>query len=511
MAASTSMFKPRSSPTLYQDVIKNAARWPNTMAVSDSATGWTWREFEAAVANAADRLEEAGVKSGSVVAVYMANSAEYVALVYAVWALGSTFCPINYRLSVSEVAQMMEDVDSKHLVVDDEHADVELSGVRVMRSRAVFAGEPGSEQREAISVHIDAPAWLFFTSGTSGRPKPAVISHGQLQSVVSNGILDLMSELSRRDAALAVAPLSHGALTHVLRQVRLGGHTVVYDRPRFEESTVLRMIVSASIRSTFLVPTMIRRLCDAAQAQGKNYHGTLTTLLSGGELLTRPVVNQVEKVFGPILTNYYGLAEVTGAISQALPHEVHDGTDGPVSAGMPRFGTTIQLRKHDGSLAAEGEHGEIWVSGTNMFIGYLWEDQVDNEELSTGWFRTKDVAYQIENRLYIDGRTSDMFISGGSNVYPAEIERVLNAHHSVRESAVIGIADESWGEVGIAFVVLNDESVTSETLTAHVRKQLSGYKVPKHFEFVNELPFTAMDKIDKKALKDSFILERVRS
>ena len=242
-----------------------------------------------------------------------------------------------------------------------------------------------TEPLEYSAVDGDAAAWLFFTSGTSGTPKPAVITHRQIDAVVSNGVLDLMRGLKRSDAALAVAPLSHGALTHVLRQVRLGGHTVVYDQPRFDEARVLRLIIEEQVRSTFMVPTMVRRLCEATSAD--NYHGTLSHLLSGGEPITRDLVKLVERVFGRVLTNYYGLAEVTGAISQAPPEVVHIDSDGPVAAGQPRIGTSIELRRPDGAPSGDGEHGDIWVSGSNMFSGYLIDNRIDRSEIINGWLQ----------------------------------------------------------------------------------------------------------------------------
>lgn len=489
-------------PSLCQDLSKNARSWPDSIAVSDGQLSWTWSQFEDVVGNIGQQLRRLGAGSGSAVSVYMPNNATYIAAVYAIWSIGAAFCPINYRLSVVEAGHMMIDAKVSIAIVDDEGTNLPSEEISTIeRSDAI---RPLSEiALDYQAIGADEPAWLFFTSGTSGRPKPAVITHRQLDAVVSNGVIDLMRGLTRSDAALAVAPLSHGALTHVLRQVRIGGHTVVYDRRRFEEQNVLDLIAQQSIRSTFLVPTMVRRLCDAAK--GNNYHGTLTHLLSGGEPITRGLVESVENIFGRVLTNYYGLAEVTGAIAQALPEAVHTATSGPVPVGQPRIGTAIELRRDDGMLAEGGEHGEIWVSGSNMFAGYLIDGSIDRSELVDGWFRTKDIGYFRNGTLYVDGRSSDMYISGGSNVYPAEVERALNSHPNVKHAAVVGVEDTEWGEVGIAFIIPASGGVNEDDLMQLVKTQLGSYKTPKYFERVGSFPYTPMDKIDKKALKHSYL------
>lgn len=489
-------------PSLCQDVSKNATQWPNSLAVSDSVHRWTWSEFEEVVGAIARQLEDLGAGPGTVVSVYMPNSAKYVASVYAVWAIGAAFCPINYRLSPVEADRMMNDAGASIVIVPDARNSEQFEiAVATDVGTAMSRPQPDEPRYRPVAGHD--PAWLFFTSGTSGRPKPAVITHTQIDAVVSNGVIDLMPGLSRADTALAVAPLSHGALTHVLRQIRIGGHTVVFDQPRFDEKLVLRLIVEERVRSTFLVPTMVRRLCEAAEHG--HYKGTLSHLLSGGEPISRDLVREVERVFGRVLTNYYGLAEVTGAISQALPASVHTDSDGPVTAGLPRVGTAIDLRMPDGSSPSPGQHGEIWVSGSNMFSGYLVEGSLDRSEVIDGWFKTKDVGYQINGLLYIDGRSSDMYISGGSNVYPAEVERVLNGFSNVRQSAVVGVPDERWGEIGVAFVVGDRDCINLDNLRRKIKAELAGYKVPRDFQIVSSLPYTPMDKIDKKKLRTLYL------
>lgn len=493
-------------PTMCQDVIKNAARWPNSIAISDGQYRWTWREFQTQVGIIASRLRAAGAREGSVIAVYMPNSAKYVATVYAIWATGATFCPINYRLSRSEATHMLKLASAMMVVIDDDKKrESDLAEIANMIVSDVVDEGPVRETLQVRPVSGNAPAWLFFTSGTSGSPKPAVITQRQIDAVVSNGIIDLMTGLGRDDAALAVAPLSHGALTHVLRQVRVGGHTVVYDSPRYDEARVLRLIVDENIKSTFMVPTMVRRLCEAAHED--NYQGTLTHLLSGGEPITRKLVNDIERVFGRILTNYYGLAEVTGAISQATPETVHAGQSGPVPAGQARCGTSIELRNPEGRVVGQSTHGEIWVSGSNMFAGYLVDGRIDRSEIVDGWFNTKDIGYFENGCLYIDGRSSDMFISGGSNVYPAEVEQALLSAQGVSHAAVVGVPDAQWGEIGVAFIVPKQDDLDARMLAEHVRQKLAGYKVPRQFVFVDSLPHTPMDKVDKKRLKSEYAMK----
>ena len=488
------------TPSLYQDILRNIALYPGQLAFSDRNVNYTWLEFSAKVDSVARKLESFGVADGDVVSVYMQNSTEFPVCLYAIWRLGAIFAPINSRLSAVEGVRMAEDVSAKLIIVDKPNIK---SDILIRQSRELVAGVSDCGSNCINVVSASHPAWLFFTSGTSGTPKAAVLTHSQLNSVVSNGLVDLMmGRLVRTDKAMAVAPLSHGALTHLLRQVRLGGETYIYSESHYDESQVLRDILDRKIRSVFLVPTMVKRLCDAAE--GAECKGSLTALLCGGEPLARELIKSVEKVFGRVLVNYYGLAEVTGAISQANSELIHQqAEDSPVTAGVSRSGTAIQIRDEDSRPVAHGVRGSIWVAGENVFSGYLVKGKLDRSVIVDGWYNTKDMGYlDINGLLYIDGRSTDMFISGGSNVYPQEIERVLRQLSWVGECAVVGVPDSKWGEIGVAFITSDeleffDEKVCIDT----IRKHLGSYKVPKYFVPIPELPKTAMNKIDRKQLQ----------
>lgn len=495
----------KMTPTLYQDVVRNVALHPNGIAFSDHDTQYSWADFNGRVDAVACELTAYGVKAGSTVAVYMHNSTDFPLCLYAIWRLGAIFAPINSRLSLVEATRMALDVSAVLILIDERLGPTNSAApVPQLTSRTLV---DNSHRRGSphISVVADThPAWFFFTSGTSGKPKAAVLTHSQLNAVVSNGLVDLMmGRLGRSDTAMAVAPLSHGALTHLLRQTRLGGHTYIYAESHFDESHVLAAIRHYSIRSVFLVPTMIRRLC--ATAGQTSYHDTIRVLLSGGEPMTREIIESVERVFGKVMTNYYGLAEVTGAISQADCTLIHGSTTaGHVPAGTPRCGTAISIRDADGKPVGPATRGNIWVAGENVFSGYMIDGKLDQSAIIDGWYNTKDMGYIGEDGLlYIDGRSTDMFISGGSNVYPQEIERVIRQIEWVDDCAVVGIPDQRWGEIGVAFVASKPGSrFDAEGCASRVREHLGSYKVPRRFLALDELPKTAMNKTDRKRLRD---------
>jgi fatty-acyl-CoA synthase len=428
--------------------------------------------------------------------------------------------PTNFRLTPPEVAYLATSSGAKAMICDDAfaaHADAAKQASPTLQL-AITIGRPRDgetafedlvaeghgETVEPAEVDCGDPCWFFYTSGTTGRPKAAVLTHGQLTFVTNNHLADLMPGTTERDASLVVAPLSHGAGVHALSQVARGARSVLLSGAAFDEEEIWRLVEAERITNMFTVPTILTRMVRHP-AVDRYDHRSLRYVIYAGAPMYHADQKQALSKLGKVIVQYYGLGEVTGNIT-VLPRELHSLDDDamPVgSCGYARTGMEIAIKDGDGRRLRPGEQGEICVRGPAVFAGYHNNPEANAKALKDGWFHTGDLG-RLDDKgfLYITGRASDMYISGGSNVYPREAEELLLSHPAVAEVAVLGVPDPEWGESGVAVVVLAEgRGATAEELIAFLKDKLARYKQPRRVFFWKELPKSGYGKVPKHLIR----------
>jgi fatty-acyl-CoA synthase len=357
------------------------------------------------------------------------------------------------------------------------------------------------------AVEYDDPCWFFFTSGTTGRSKAAVLTHGQMGFVITNHLADLTPSTTEDDASLVVAPLSHGAGVHQLMQSARGVKTILLPTEKFDITEAFRLIETHRVSNLFTVPTILKLMVEHP-AVDRFDHSSLRYVIYAGAPMYREDQKAALKKLGPVLVQYFGLGEVTGNIT-VLPTTLHDLEDGPQarigSCGYERTGMQVQIQGDDGRELKPFETGEICVIGPAVFAGYYDNPDANAKAFRDGWFRTGDLGHMdAEGFVYITGRASDMYISGGSNIYPREVEEKILTHPAVGEVAVLGVPDPVWGEIGVAVCVAREGVATpSESdMAGFLATKLPRYKMPKRFFFWEALPKSGYGKIPKRMVRD---------
>jgi O-succinylbenzoic acid--CoA ligase len=444
---------------------QRAALTPERRALVCGSSTWTFAELDARVDVAAARLLK--VHAGQRVAIRAGNNAGYVVAVHALMRLGAVIVPINTRLAEPEVAWQLTDAEVSLVLGED---DLEaLLGTPSAR--------PGGEQ---ASRAFDLDAWhsIVYTSGTTGRPKGAILTYGNhwWSAVASALNLGLLPD----DAWLACLPLFHvGGLSILLRSVVCGMAAVV--QPRFDAAEINQAIDAHRISIISVVSTMLERMLT--ERGGRAYPSSLRCVLLGGGPAPLPLLERATAAGVPVVQTY-GLTETASQVA-TLPPE--DALRKLGSAGKPLMGSEIRV----------GADGEICVRGPSVSPGYV------NHSPRDGWLHTGDLGrLDTDGYLYVLDRRDDLIVSGGENVYPAEVEAVLLAHPAVAEAGVIGVPDAEWGRRVTGVVVTRPgATTTADELIAFCRQRLAGYKVPRHLEFRDALPRNAAGKLLRRELR----------
>jgi fatty-acyl-CoA synthase len=325
--------------------------------------------------------------------------------------------------------------------------------------------------------------------------------------VVTNHLADLMPGTTERDASLVVAPLSHGAGVHQLVQVARGVPTILLPTEKFDIAETYRLIETHRVSNIFTVPTILKMLVEHPAAD-KYDHSSLRYVIYAGAPMYREDQKAALNKLGGVLVQYFGLGEVTGNIT-VLPPALHDPEDGPHArigtCGFERTGMQVSIQDDQGRELKPFETGEICVIGPAVFAGYYDNPEANAKAFRDGWFRTGDLGHVDEQGfVYITGRASDMYISGGSNIYPREVEEKILTHPAVGEVAVLGVPDPFWGEVGIAVCVAREgaKPVSEAELAAFLAAKVPRYKMPKRFFFWEALPKSGYGKVPKRMVRD---------
>ncbi|WP_176458107.1 MULTISPECIES: AMP-binding protein [Nocardiaceae] len=511
----------RRAMNLAEMLTTNAKRIPDRPAVVCGPVRWSWKDLDAAVNLLAGDLRRRGVAKGDVVLVHSPNHVEFVQAMFAIWRVGAILAPTNARITPGDAASIAAVCKPVALVSHrdcGDHAAAIADAVDLTAGTLWIASEGADSIAALADTEISASdvfgnegvdsedhAWYFFTSGTSGTPKAAILTHFQLSFVINNHLADLMPGTSEDDASLVVAPLSHGAGVHLLPQVAAGAATILTESASLDGNEVWATIAREHVSNVFTVPTILKKLVEHP-AVHEHDHSSLEYVIYAGAPMYAVDQEAARKVLGDVLVQYYGLGEVTGNITVLRPGE--HGRKGLTgvdfgSCGRPRTGMHVVVLAEDGTAVPTGEQGQICVAGPAVCAGYLDNDSANAEAFRDGWFHTGDLGrFDEQGFLYITGRASDMYISGGSNVYPREIEEKILKHPSVIDVAVVGILDPVWGEIGVAVWVCSEsDATTSEELSAWLAPSVAKYKLPRHFVQWSALPTTAYGKVAKKDVK----------
>ncbi len=496
-----------------------ARRFPDEIGVVWGDAHWTWATLDRRVDAMAAALAARGVGKGDRVLVQSKNCNQMFEAMFACFRLGAVYVPTNFRQTPDEVAYLGQASGASAMICHRAfpgHAAAVRATVPGIRFVLSIGASDFGEDYDAVvarhdgqamatrAVEHDDPCWFFFTSGTTGRPKAAVLTHGQMAFVVNNHLADLMPGTTHRDASLVVAPLSHGAGIHQLVQVARGVKTILLASDRFDIDEAWSLIEAWRVTNIFTVPTIVKLMTEHP-AIDQHDHSSLRYVIYAGAPMYREDQKFALAKLGQVMVQYFGLGEVTGNIT-VLPPDLHDPEDGPGArigtCGYERTGMQVSIQDDTGRELGPGETGEICVCGVAVFAGYYDNPEANAKAFRDGWFRTGDLGHMdAEGFLYITGRASDMYISGGSNVYPREIEEKVLRHPDVAEVAILGVPDRVWGEVGVAVCVRRGDGLDESALLAWLEGQVPRYKMPRRVFFWEELPKSGYGKITKKIIR----------
>lgn len=447
----------------------------------------TYEALDDRVILAASGLMRLGVLPGQVVGLWAANGPDWVVLAHAVGRVGAVLLPLNLRLADEEIAWQVRRADVALVLADAPRFERPLGdGMRVMSLAEALSGPVSPEIGD--SLDSDRVHTVIFTSGTTGRPKGALLTWGnQLASATASSAA---LGLTERDRWLLAMPLFHVGGLNILHRCALAGATVVL-HDRFDPEAALEALAQEGVTIASVVPAMLRRMLDAWG--DRPLPESVRAILVGGAPIPPDLIARC-----PVALPTYGLTEACSHVTLLRPGA--ESVD-RASAGTPLVGTDVRIVDEARAAVPLGVAGMIEVRSPTVFRGYLGEPAATADALIDGWLRTGDDGYMDERGcLHMLARRSDLIVSGGENIYPSEVERVLDQHPLVYESAVVGADDPRWGQVPVAFIVPRDSAPAGPELKAFVGERLARYKVPRRVTFLQALPRLGSGKLDRQAL-----------
>ncbi|HEY5633323.1 MAG TPA: AMP-binding protein [Burkholderiaceae bacterium] len=501
----------------------NLATWLQRTAVRDPAAPalfmgeaqvadyGAWADRAARIA--AGLRTTAGLAAGERVGLFASNSPAYLEALFAILWAGLAAVPINAKLHAREAQFILEDCGAALCFVDGEHA------------RALGAAPPGCEVVDFASARFvelgataamplaqvpsDALAWLFYTSGTTGRPKGVMISHGNLATMTCCYFADV-DTVSRADAIVYAAPISHGAGLYSFPHVLRGARHVVPESGGFDPPEILALAARHRNVSMFAAPTMVRRLVEHVESCGASCDGIRTIVYGGGPMYVADILHAID-VVGQRFVQIYGQGEspmtITALARADLADTAHpDYLARLASVGVAQSAVEVAVVDAGGRPLPAGEVGEIVVRGPSVMLGYWRNPEATASAIRDGWLFTGDMGVlDAHGYLTLKDRSKDMIISGGSNIYPREVEEVLLLHPEVAEASVIGLPDAEWGEVVVAVIASRGARAPSpDELDALCLEHIARFKRPRRYEFVRALPKNNYGKVLKTELRERF-------
>lgn len=466
-----------------------------------------------AAAVGAHLAQRYGVAPGDRVALFMTNCTAYFECLYGIWWIGAAAVPINAKLHGREAAWICENSVAKLLFISDDTADHWAEAETPSLATFSVDGDDYKNARDGkgaavpLARETDDLAWLFYTSGTTGRPKGVMLSHGNLLAMSMCYFADV-DQPSPQDATLYAAPISHGAGLYNFPNVRVGARHVVPESGGFEADEVLALGKELRNVSMFAAPTMVRRLVDAAKKRGEDGDGIKTIVYGGGPMYLADIRDAMATM-GQRFVQIYGQGESPMTIT-ALGRDWHGRINDPhylerlASVGTAQSVMSVRITDSDGNPLPAGETGEIEAKGTAVMLGYWNNPEASAAALKDGWLRTGDVGrLDADGFLTLSDRSKDVIISGGTNIYPREVEEALLTHADVREVSAIGVPDPDWGEIVVACMVLEDGAEASDQkFDAHCLASIARFKRPKRYVYLPSLPKNNYGKVLKTALRE---------
>jgi len=494
--------------TLGRWISDRAAASPDRIAIDDRGVTITYAELDARAGELSLRLRRAGYGPGDRLATVSGNSIDHVVVFFACARAGIAFVPLSWRLSPRELAEVLASARPDLLLIEDEYVGVADDALRRAERRPVSAplGTTGieaavaarrGEPRAHRPVRDDDPLLVIHTSGSEAAPKGVVLTHANC--FWNNLALAGATQLTAADVVLAMLPQFHVAAWNCQPLLAWWvGATVVLERS-FQPSRVLQLIGDRGVTAMMGVPTQYRMLSDDSRFTSSALRSVRLALV-GGATMPADLADAWEGAGTP-LTQGYGLTEAAPNVL-CLPAE--EARRHPGAVGRPYPHVDVRVTDVRTGLPLEGPAvGELWVRGPSVFAGYLHDPDATTRAMAGDWLRTGDIVHRDAEGVYrVVDRLKDIYISGGENVAPAEVERALCLHPAVAEAAVVGVPDAVWGERGVAFVVLAPGAVMGEDeLLAHARAELAGFKVPVRAVVVDELPRSTIEKIARARLR----------
>ena len=490
----------------------------------------TYGEVARRVDALAAALRSLGLQRGDRVAVFMPNCPQLLETYFAVWQAGASVAPLNARFVLDEVVYHVDDCRARMILFGEESREAMAEArdksdavqeyvclenpAEGQRDYEAMIREHSGAPRQIAEVSGDEPAWLFYTSGTTGRPKGAVLTHDNLGFITVGWCADLM-HLEPEDVGLHAAPLTHGAGLYALALTAKAASQVIMPPSGFSAEAFCDVVERHRVTNTWLVPTQIKRLITSADLERYDLSSLRYVVYGGSPMYVEDTKEALRKI-GQVFVQLYGQGE-TPMTATYLRREDHvaEGSEELVgrlaSCGHVRTGMEVKILDEENRELPRGEMGEICVRGPSVFREYWERPEETAEALRGGWLHMGDLGYMDEHGyVYILDRKKDMIISGGTNVYPREVEEVMLLHPAVQEVCVLGVPDESWGEAVKAVVVLDPGATAdAEELVGFCAKRMAGYKKPKSVDFVEELPKSAYGKVLKRELRTQY-LEQIR-
>ncbi|MGA7418824.1 MAG: long-chain fatty acid--CoA ligase [Acidimicrobiales bacterium] len=491
----------------------HAGRTPNKPVAAFEGGVVTYQEMVERSAALAGGLHQRGVDAGDVIGLLSYNNTEFLATTFAASHLGAIVMPLNWRLAAAELRYILDHSRARALVCDDallELADEATRGLDdLVRVCMTHAGRTGWERFSDLGAgapplpraHVqgDDIQRLMYTSGTTGRPKGAMITNANLAWKNYAHITEF--GLTGTDVGLACGPLYHvGALDLTTTSLIAVGATIILHRA-FDAEQVVKEIERSRVTTLWMAPAMVRAVLDLPRVEERDL-SSVRLLIGGGEKMPVPVIERLQRTLPSAwFADAYGLTETVSGDTFLDRASIRSKSG---SVGRPCQYLELDIWDEDRASLPPGERGEVVLRGPKVFKGYWRDPDATTSAFAGGWFHTGDIGFRDDDGyLYIVDRLKDMIVSGGENIASSEIERVLYEHEAVLEAAVVGRPDDRWGEVPVAYVVMNEPGTTSaDDLIHHCRQQLARFKVPKAVVVVDALPRNPSGKVLKRELRD---------
>jgi long-chain acyl-CoA synthetase len=485
---------------------------------------YDYRTFAQRAGAVAQRLSARfGLAPGDRVALFMTNCPQYLEILYGAWIAGLAVVPINNKLHPKEVAYIVEHSEAAVLFVSPDLGG-DLSSISSPALREIVSigsadyrqlSEPSGALPAIVDRQPDDLAWLFYTSGTTGRPKGVMITHRNLLTMTLCYFTDV-DQAQRDDAIVYAAPMSHGAGLYNFPHVLVGARHVIPESGGFDPAEILDLARLHRNVSMFAAPTMVKRLVDHAAAVGANGDGIKTIVYGGGPMYAEDIKHALA-VLGDRFVQIYGQGEspmtITALSRVHLTDRAHPRYESRIaSVGVAQSAVEVRIADEAGRSLPAGETGEVLVRGDSVMAGYWRNPEATAQTVRDGWLFTGDVgALDADGFLTLKDRSKDVIISGGSNIYPREVEEVLLHHAAVREVSVVGRPHPDWGEEVVAFVVLQPgAAVTEADLDALCLAHIARFKRPKAYYFLETLPKNNYGKVLKTELRARLALEEAQ-